>query len=65
MVEGFYYSRWVYLYCLFSYLTLLALQYGERVQRTWVAQEQAEENGTLIRESEHRIEVGLFLDEYP
>ena len=58
-------SRWVYLYCLFSYLTLLALQYGDRVQRTWVAWEQAEENGILIRESECRIDVRLFLDEYP
>ena len=58
-------SRWVYLYYLFSYLTLLALQYGDRVQRTQVAKEQAEENGISIRESEHRIDVGLFLDEYP
>ena len=33
--------------------------------RTWVAQEQAEENGILIRESECRIDVRLFLDEYP
>ena len=33
--------------------------------RTQVAQKQAEESGILIRESEHRIDVGLFLDEYP
>ena len=33
--------------------------------RTQVAWEQAEENGILFRESEHRIDVRLFLDEYP
>ena len=58
-------SRWIFLYCLFSYLTLLALQYGDRVWRTWVAWEQAEENGISIRELDHKIDVGLFLDEYP
>ena len=65
MVKGFSCSRQVYLYYLFSYLTLLALQYGDRVQRPQAAQKQAEENGISIRESEHRIDVGLFLNEYP
>ena len=35
------------------------------MQRTQAAQEQAEENGILIRESECQIDVRLFLDEYP
>ena len=55
----------MYLYCLFSYLTLLELQHGGRVQRSRVAQGQAGESRLLIRESEHRLDVGLFLDEYP
>ena len=58
-------SRQVCLYCLFSYLTLLTLQYGDRLQRTQAAREQAKENGISIRESECQIDVRLFLDEYP
>ena len=46
-------------------MTLLALQYGDRVWRTWAAQDQAEENDISIREAECQIDVGLFLDEYP
>ena len=46
-------------------MTLLALQYWDRVQRTQAAWDQAEENDILIREAECQIDVGLFLDEYP
>ena len=41
-------------------MTLLALQYGDRVWRTWAAQDQAKENNILIREVECQIDVGLF-----
>ena len=64
-LKAFHCCRWIYLYCLFSYLTLLALQYGGRVWRIWVAWEWAGESRISIRESEHRMDVGLFLDEYP
>ena len=64
-LKAFHYCRWMYLYCLFSYLTLLALQYGGRVWRTWVALEWAGESRISIRESEWRMDVGLFLNEYP
>ena len=43
----------------------MALQYGDRVQRTQAAWDQAEENDISIREAEHQIDVRLFLDEYP
>ena len=46
-------------------MTLLALQYGDRVQRTWAAKDEAEENNISVREAEHQIDIGLFLDEYP
>ena len=46
-------------------MTLLELQYGGRVQRSQIAQEQAKETGTSVRESKSRMDVGLFLDEYP
>ena len=36
-----------------------------RVQRTHIVWEQAQETGTSVRESECRIDIGLFLDEYP
>ena len=65
MVEGFSCSTRVYLYYIFSYTTLLALQYGDRVQWTWTAWDQAEENDISIREAECQIDVRLLLDEYP
>ena len=46
-------------------MTLLALQYGDRVQKTQAAWDQAEENDISIREVECQIDVRLFLDEYP
>ena len=38
---------------------------GGRVQRSQIAWEQAKEMGISVRESEHRIDIVLFLDEYP
>ena len=46
-------------------MTLLELQYGGRIQNTQVAREWAGESGISVRESEHSMDVGLFLDEYP
>ena len=66
MINGFLLLWMVYVfYYLFSYSTLLELQYGGRVQKSWISQEQAREMGTSVREAEHRIDVGLFLNEYP
>ena len=61
----FHCCRWPVFYCFFIYLTLLELHYGGRVQRSQLAQEQAKEMGTSVREYECRIDVGLFLSEYP
>ena len=57
----------MYLYCYYlpSYLTLLTLHYGGCVERSWVAQERAEEKGISFRESEWMVDSELFLDEYP
>ena len=52
-------------YCLFSYLILLKLQYGGRTRKSQIDREQAREMGTSMREAEHRIDIGLFLDKYP
>ena len=49
----------------FSYSSLLELQYGVRVRKSWIAREQAREMGTLVREAEQGINIGLFLDKYP
>ena len=65
MVKGFDYNVQVHLHYIFSYMTLLSLRYGDRVQRTQVAPEFSEENNTSIREAECQIDIGLFLDEYP
>ena len=64
MVEDLSCSTQVYIYYIFGYMTLLALQYGDRAWKTWAAQDQAEENDILIREVECKIDVRL-LDEYP
>ena len=50
-------------YCLFSYSSLLELQYGRRIQKSQIAREQARETGISVREAECRIDVGLFLNE--
>ena len=52
-------------YYLPSYSTPLTLHYGGCVERSWVAQERAEEEGISIRESEQIVDLELFLDEYP
>ena len=52
-------------YCLFSYSSLLELQYGERIQKSQIAREQAREMGISVREAECWIDIELFLDEYP
>ena len=53
------------LYCLFSYSSLLDLQYGGRIQKSQTAREQARETGISVREAEQRIDAELFLDECP
>ena len=58
---------WVVLhFCyLFSYPSLLELHYGGRLRKSQTAREWARETGLLIREAEHRLDMELFLDEYP
>ena len=48
-----------------SYLALLTLRYGNRMEKSWVAHCWAEEEGLSIREAERVIESEMFLDEYP
>ena len=50
---------------LFSYPSLLELQYRGRLRKFQTTREQTREAGLLIREAEHRIDVELFLNEYP
>ena len=57
---------WSYFYyCLFSYSSLLELQYGGRIWMSQATREWAREMGILVREAEQRIDAELFLDEYP
>ena len=65
MVKGFGCNVQVHLHYIFSYMTLLSLTYGDRVQRTRAAWDQVEEDGISTREAEHQIDIGIFLDEYP
>ena len=58
----FHCCRWSVFYCFFSYSTLLELHHGGSVG---IAQKQAKETGTSVREAECRIDVRLFLNEYP
>ena len=51
-------------YCLFSYSSLLDLQYGGRIWKSLAVREQARETGISVREAEW-IDVELFLDKYP
>ena len=46
-------------------LNLIRTAVWGRVWRSWITWEQAKETGTSVRESEHRIDVRLFLNEYP
>ena len=55
----------VYVFSLFSYSSLLELQYWGRVQKSQIARKQAREMGTSVREAEHRIDIKLFFNEYP
>ena len=64
LVDSFGCNVWECLYYTFSYTTLLALHYGDQVQRTWAAWDFAKENNMSIREAECQIDIGLFLDEY-
>ena len=48
-----------------SYLALLMLEYGNRMEKSWVTCHRVEEEGLSIREAERVIESELFLDEYP
>ena len=48
-----------------SYLALLTLEYGDRMEKSQVACCRAEEEGLSFREAERVIESKLFLDEYP
>ena len=57
MVLHFYYP--------FSYASLLDLQYGGRLDKPQITKEQAREMGISMREAECRIDIELFLDEYP
>ena len=43
----------------------LMLEYGDRMEKTWVAHCRVEEEGFCFREAERVIESKLFLDEYP
>ena len=49
----------------FSYPALLALIYGDRMEKTREAHRMAEQAGLSYREAERVVESDLFLDEYP
>ena len=48
-----------------SYVTLLTLNYRDRVEKSCEACCKVEEEGLSIREAKRIIEAELFLDEYP
>ena len=48
-----------------SYLDLLTLEYGDRMEKSQVTHCWVEEEGLSFREAERVIESELFLDEYP
>ena len=52
-------------YYLFSYSSLLDVQYGGRIQKSQATREQARERGIFVREAEQRIDAELFLNVYP
>ena len=55
----------LHFYCLFSYASLLDLQYRGRIRKSQITKKQARETGISMREAECRIDVELLLDEYP
>ena len=48
-----------------SYVTLLMLIYGGRMEKTQEAHCRAEQEGLSFREAKQVVEMELFLDEYP
>ena len=48
-----------------SYLALLTLEHGDRMEKSQVTCCKVEEEGHSLREAERVIESKLFLDEYP
>ena len=50
---------------LFSYPSLLDLHYRGRMSKVQITREWAMEVGLLVREAEQRIDIKLFLNEYP
>ena len=49
----------------FSYMALLMLVYGDRMEKTWEACHMVEQVGLSYREAKWVVESDLFLDEYP
>ena len=52
----------LFYYCLFSYSSLLELQYGGRIQKSQATREQAREIGISVQETEWLMDVELFLE---
>ena len=50
--------------CCFSYHTLLELHYEDKWHKSIAAKKQAKDEGILVREAEHHLDTGFFLDEY-
>ena len=48
-----------------SYMTLLTLSYGGRMEKTWEAHCRAEWEGFSFREAKQVVEMELYLDKYP
>ena len=51
--------------CFPSYLTLLMLRYGDRMEKSQISHCRAEEEGLSFREAERIIKSELFLNDYP
>ena len=49
----------------FSYMALLTLNYGGRMEKTQEAHLMVEREGLSYREAKRVVESNLFLDEYP
>ena len=49
----------------FSYIALLTLNYGGRMEKTQEAHHTAEHEGLSYREAKRVVESNLFLDKYP
>ena len=66
MIDGLSLLWMVYVFIV-SLVTWVYWNYsmGKGSRKSWIAREQAREMGILVREAEHRIDIGLFPDEYP